>query len=184
MRSIFPEARTSFLYKTYTNFSLVPSPGSQHTSTHYTPANMESLSLTANIIAVLTLAGQLLAAGYRYGSSSAQFPPELRRLVQEVTALSGVLHAVKMLVDDPTANARTTNGSSGDLIRAMGEPVEQCRKFMEEILRDLQKYGEASRRRGAWRVCWPLKEKATKEWCERLERHKSLFELALSVDEM
>jgi len=89
-----------------------------------------------------------------------------------------------MLVDGPAANTRTTNGSSSDLIGAMGEPVEQCRTLMEEILRDLRKYDAASRRRSAWSLCWPLKEKATKKWCERLERHKSLFELALSVDEM
>ncbi|PWW74654.1 hypothetical protein C7212DRAFT_282954 [Tuber magnatum] len=145
---------------------------------------MEGLALSSNIIAVLTLAGKLLAAGYQYGSSSARFPPELRHLVQEVTALSGVLHAVKMLVDDPVANTRTANGSTGDLVRTMGEPVEQCRKLVEEMLRDLQRYDGASRRRGSWRLCWPLKEKTTKEWCERLERHKSLFEVALSVDEV
>ncbi|KAG0131111.1 hypothetical protein HOY82DRAFT_485486, partial [Tuber indicum] len=145
---------------------------------------MEGLSLSSNIIAVLTLAGKLLAMGYRYGSSSAQFPPELRHLVQEVTALSGTLHAVKMLVDDPVTHTRTACGSPGDLVRTMGEPVEQCRKLIEGILKDLQKYDAASRRRGAWRLCWPLKEKTTKEWCERLERHKSLFEVALSVDEI
>ncbi|KAG0131112.1 hypothetical protein HOY82DRAFT_485547, partial [Tuber indicum] len=145
---------------------------------------MEGLSLSSNIIAVLTLAGKLLATGYKYGTSSAQFPPELRHLIQEVTALSGALHAVKVLVDDPVAHTRTACGSSGDLVRTMGEPVEQCRKLIEGILKDLQKYDAASRRRGAWKLCWPLKEKTTKEWCERLERHKSLFEVALSVDEV
>ncbi|KAG0131109.1 hypothetical protein HOY82DRAFT_485560, partial [Tuber indicum] len=145
---------------------------------------MEGLSLSSNIIAVLTLAGKLLAAGYKYGSSSAEFPPDLRHLVQEVTALSGALYAVKMLVDDPVANTRTACGGSGDLVRTMGEPVEQCRKLIEGILKDLKKYDVASRRRGAWRLCWPLKEKTTKEWCERLERHKSLFEVAMSVDEV
>ncbi|KAG0131110.1 hypothetical protein HOY82DRAFT_647283, partial [Tuber indicum] len=145
---------------------------------------MEGLSLSANIIAVLSLAGKLLAAGYKYGSSAAQFPPELRHLVQEVTALSGALYAVKMLVDDPIATTRTVNGSSGDLIGTMGEPVEQCRKLMDGMLKDLQKYDTASRRRGAWRLFWPLREKKTKEWCERLERHKSLLEVALSVDEV
>ncbi|PWW74652.1 hypothetical protein C7212DRAFT_209321 [Tuber magnatum] len=145
---------------------------------------MEGLALSSNIIAVLSLAGKLLAAGYQYGSSSAQFPPELRHLVQEVTALSGVLHAVKILVEDPADNSRSTNGSTGDLIRTMGEPVEQCRKLVEAMLRDLQRYDGASRRRGVWRFCWPLKEKTTKEWCERLERNKSLFEVALSVDEV
>ncbi|CUS07292.1 unnamed protein product [Tuber aestivum] len=144
---------------------------------------MEALALSSNILAVLSLAGKLLAAGYQYGSSSAQFPSELQHLVQEVTALSGVLHAVKMLADDPAASTRTASGSSKDLIRTMGEPVEQCRKFMEGMLRDLQGYDAASRRRGVWRFCWPLK-KTTKEWCERLERHKSMFEVALSVDEV
>ncbi|KAG0636035.1 hypothetical protein HOY80DRAFT_1011523 [Tuber brumale] len=145
---------------------------------------MEGLSLTANIIAVLSLAGKLLTTGYQYGSSSAQSPPELQRLVREVTALSGVLHAVNRLVGDPVSNTRTNNGSSGNLIRTMCEPVAQCRKLMEGMLRDLQKYDASSRRRGAWRLCWPLKEKTTKEWCERLERHKSLFEVALAVDEV
>ncbi|CUS07293.1 unnamed protein product [Tuber aestivum] len=145
---------------------------------------MEGLALSSNIIAVLSLAGKLLAAGYQYGSSSAQFPPELRHLVQEVTALSGTLHAVKMLIDDPIVNTRTANGSSGDPIKTMGEPVEQCRKLMEEMSRDLQRYNVTSRKRGDWSLCRPLKEKVTKEWCERLERHKSLFEVALSVDEV
>ncbi|CUS07291.1 unnamed protein product [Tuber aestivum] len=144
---------------------------------------MEALALSSNIIAVLSLAGKLLAAGYRYGSGSAQFPPEIRHLVQEVTALSGVLHAVKILVGDPAINTGIPSGGSGDLIRTMGETVEQCRKLIEGMLRDLQKYDVANKRRGAWRHCWPLKEK-TREWCERLERHKSLFEVALSVDEV
>ncbi|KAG0636034.1 hypothetical protein HOY80DRAFT_1055478 [Tuber brumale] len=145
---------------------------------------MEGLSLASNIIAVLSLAGKLLTTGYQYGSSSAQLPAEVQHLVREVTALSGVLHTIKRLVDDLATNAGTANGSSRDLVRMMGEPVEQCRKLMEEMLRDLQKYEMAGRRRGLWKLSWPLREKTTKEWCERLERHKSLFEVALSVDDV
>lgn len=64
---------------------------------------MEGFSLSCNIIAVLTLAGQLTELGTRYAKRAKTGTQEQDVLLLELKALSEVLECVKRLVDDPTA---------------------------------------------------------------------------------
>ena len=64
---------------------------------------MEGFSLSCNIIAVLTLAGQLTELGTKYAKRAKTGTQEQDVLLLELKALSEVLECVKRLVDDPAA---------------------------------------------------------------------------------
>ena len=71
---------------------------------------MEPISATASVIALLTLAGQVIKKGYPMTVEVKNFPSELEALVQEITSLSKVLLALQPLLDklDPTTMKRTS----------------------------------------------------------------------------
>ena len=71
------------------------------------------------------------------------------------------------------------------MIRPEG-PISQCREELERLLLKLQfGHGDAEMTRfGARALKWPLKSKEIDKVVAVIERHKSLFELALTADQM
>lgn len=148
---------------------------------------MDPLSLSCNIVGVLTAAGKLLSFGYSYGNSTKDFPEDLRSLTSELSSLSGILHALKAIIDAPNdSGVLATKTDPSNIVRAMAIPLEGCERLLSGMVGDLEKYRQSSSKvQKVIRILsWPLKENETKNWVERIQRYKSTFSLALSADEM
>ncbi|KAG0131113.1 hypothetical protein HOY82DRAFT_519449 [Tuber indicum] len=144
---------------------------------------MDPLSITASVITVVTLTGQLISLGYSYGAGVLGCPQELRELAAELVSFSTVLDAVRGVLDptkNPTAGAHPTLiGSS------LQSSLDECVTQLEKLLLTLQKYQDPAAgkvKNLVKRMKWPLKEQETKEWIGRIEGYKSTFSLALSTD--
>lgn len=150
---------------------------------------MDPLSLSCNVIAVLTVTSQLLAAGYSYGNSVKDFPDTLRELVGELSSLSGILHTIAAIMEPLADNSHVTAPTRPDpntIARAMAVPLEDCRKMLVDLVADLERYQNSGSRvqKVVKRLSWPLKESETKSWIGKIGRYKSTFALGLSADEL
>lgn len=147
---------------------------------------MDPLSLSCNVVGVLTVTSKLLATGYSYGNAVKDFPGDLRELVKELTSLSGILHALAAIIeplDDSGAIAVTTRPYPSTLAGAIIVPLEGCRKMLTDMVADLEGYHKSGSRaqRVVKRLTWPLKESETKAWVEKIGRYKRTFTLGLSA---
>ncbi|KAG0636032.1 hypothetical protein HOY80DRAFT_979434 [Tuber brumale] len=144
---------------------------------------MDPLSITASVITVVTLTGQLISLGYSYGAGVSGCPQELRDLAAELVSFSTVLDAVRGVLD-PTKNP--TAGTHPTLIgNSLQSNLDECVTQLEKLLLFLQKYQDPAAgkvKNLVKRMKWPLKEQETKEWIGRIEGYKSTFSLALSTD--
>lgn len=148
---------------------------------------MDPLSLSCNIVGVLTVASKLLSLGYSYGNSVKDFPEDIQNLVGELSSLSGILHALKATIDIPDGGGFvSTKVAPSGVARAITIPLEDCGRLLLDMVGDLEKYQNSGSKaqKVAKRLYWPLKESETKNWVRRIGRYKSTFSLALSADEM
>lgn len=150
---------------------------------------MDPLSLSCNIVGVLTMVGKLLGTGYSYGNTVKDFPDDLRELVGELSALSGILHALGVIMEPPEDNSDatdTTRASPSTIARAMTVPLEDCKTMLVNMVADLEKYRNSGSRvqRAIKHLSWPINEIETKAWVRKIGRYKSTFALGLSADEL
>lgn len=150
---------------------------------------MDPLSLSCNVIGVLTVASKLLTTGYSYGNATKDFPDDLRELVAELSSLSGVLHALNAVIEPFGGNSvvtATTRPDPGNIARAMTVPLEDCRNMLASMVADLDRYQKPGSRtqKLVQRFSWPLKKDETKIWINKIGRYKSTFALGLSADEL
>lgn len=151
---------------------------------------MDPLSLSCNIIGVLTISGKLLSFGYSYGNSVKDFPEDLQDLTGELSSLSGILHALKVVMDSSSPDDSRVASAGIDpngVAKAMAIPMEHCERLLLDIVGYLEKEYQksASKTQGlVQRLSWPLKESKIKGWIERIRRYKNTFSLALSADEV
>lgn len=149
---------------------------------------MDPLSLSCNITGVLTISSKLLSFGYSYGNSVKDFPEDLRDLTSELSSLSGILHALKVVMDSlDDSRAVPAGADPNGVARAMAIPMEHCERLLLDIVRYLEKEYQksGSKTQGlVQRLSWPLKESKIKGWIERIRRYKNTFSLALSADEV
>lgn len=149
---------------------------------------MDPLSLSCNVVAVLTVTSKLLTTGYSYGNAVKDFPESLRELVGELSTLSGILHALMAVMELPenSSAVAATRPDPSTIARAMTVPLEDCRKMLVNMVADLKVYQKSESRvkKVIKRLSWPLKESETKAWVEKIGRYKSTFTLGLSADEL
>lgn len=146
---------------------------------------MDPLSLSCNVVGVLTVTSKLLATGYSYGNAVKDFPGEL---VKELTSLSGILHALAAIIEplEGSSAVAVTPGPYPNTIaiaNAIAVPLEDCRKMLTDMVVDLEEYQKSGSRvqRVVKRLTWPLKESETKAWVEKIGRYKRTFTLGLSA---
>lgn len=134
----------------------------------------EAVGLTTSIISLIQLTGKLTGLGYGYLGCVKRAPNDLRDLVDELNSLSRVLATMQNYVDkNPGSVAiQELGGINGPLqgcdlalkeLQSKLEPRDGFKGFMDNLK-------------------WPLKESETTRFVSRIERQKSLFSLALSVD--
>lgn len=136
----------------------------------------EVVGLVASIIAVIQLTGKVTSLGYVYFQALKRAPKDLGELVNELGSLTKVLTTLQDIADKnpQLAALQTLNSRNG--------PLEGISAELKKLVSKLEP------RKGFKgtmdNLKWPLKEADTMQHISRIERCKSLFDLALTTDQM
>lgn len=133
----------------------------------------DPLSIATGVAGLIQLAGLVIGQCYRYGCGVSSAPDEARRLVAEVTSVSGVLVGVQGVVKH--------GNPSGYQFDSL---LQELRLLLQKLSTKLQKespdFGLSKGRRTLNRLLWPLRKGETEELVSALERHKNSFSLGLN----
>lgn len=129
------------------------------------------MGIAGSIAGLIQLTGWVANAAYSYFGSIKDARKDIEGLWNELKALEKVLRELEKSPSYSQSNARST----------LDEPFQRC--FLE--LDELQLKLKPRKRTLNWihRCKWPLQEKETGVVIARIERHKSLFTLALTTDQ-
>ena len=134
----------------------------------------EPFSVATGLAGLIALAGEVISKCYRYGCAVSGAPEEARRLVAEVTGLSGILVGVQALVKQSNLPEYQLENS-----------LRNCLAVLQTLSSRLQKHSleasNSSRKRAINRLLWPLRRTVTEELITSIERHKSTLSLSLST---
>lgn len=138
----------------------------------------ETLGIIASIIAVIDLTGKTTSLTREYVNGVKRAPDNLRKLLDELTSLAEVFSALQVC-----ANASPTGGLTElGIFKDKDGPLQECILELEKLLLRLE--SKERWRRVVTRLKWPLRERETVEFVLRIERHKSLFGLAIDADQL
>ena len=151
---------------------------------------MDPFTLATGIAGILGLAGTVLASCYQYGCAVVDAPRELKQLANEITALTGVLNALKASIDpQPDIDGLPpsyyqTKLSDGEAT-GLKEAMKGCEQALNDVNEDLKRsradptkrFGSAVRR-----LKWPLTQKDSMDIVSRLERYKLTFNTAIGIE--
>jgi hypothetical protein len=141
---------------------------------------MEGLGIAASLIGVIQLTGKVSSLGYGYISKVGQAQQDIENFLKELTSLEKFLELIDSYVKAGSATS--------DALQALDEPLRTCRRELKNLELKLK----PKKKKTAWfrkKMCltslmWPLKEKEVTEIIIRIERNKTSFLLALSLDNM
>lgn len=167
----------------------------------------DPLSFVASIVAVSTLAGNVVTKGRQYIKAVKDCRDDVRSLIVEVNLLCGILDRLAVLL-----RTETQENGSNDILdrdgnvmapdRELETPgfVGECRKTLIKIDNILKKFGredsispESANHSSRFSVSrlrhleakdlkWPLSKSETLQLIGTLERHKSTCTIALAKD--
>lgn len=131
-------------------------------------AMAEVLGIMASIIAVIQVAGEMVSLGYGHRSAVEQ-TPDIHRLIDELKSFGTVLTTLQLSIQ----------GSRPEFLRGLERPLQECLIEMTHLVERLRLRNTRPKKMLAHQK-WPLKEKETWEFLERIERHKSTFILTIT----
>lgn len=134
----------------------------------------DPLSVASGIAGLISLAGFAIGQCYRYGCGVSNAPEESKRLVSEVTGLSGILVGVQGIIK--------SNPSPGPDLEHV---LDDCKSILQRLTTKLQKHDPAKPKSSASRIVnrmlWPLRKGETEELILALERQKNSLSLTLDT---
>lgn len=142
----------------------------------------EVLGIVSSIIGLIQLAGKVTCLGYGYIGGVRRAPEDLEELVQELGSLTKALTILRNYVDSgamagsPSVTIEILNSPDG--------PIQGCAKELEILRSKLDPIGRGGFRGMIESLKWPLKGEETLGHISQIERHKSLFILAFTADNM
>jgi len=141
---------------------------------------MDPLSLTASIIAVVTLASQVIKRCQSYLSAIKDAPGDFNNILIEVGSMKCVLETLKLHVD--------VSGPFPD-VTGINESVKGCETALRDLLGLLPNHASNSKKRKKGKfdtiqadLKWPLKRAKAKRLLEEIGRSKSTITLVLTTD--
>jgi hypothetical protein len=140
---------------------------------------MDPLSCAASIIAVIQLTGSIAGICGGYISKVKNAPKDILDLQMEISSLGGVLELLDKLLRGPNGKKLTT-------LQELSDQAAKCSSILK-ILSDKinpETTQSSVRRWGLRAFKWPLTRTEVDEAIRQLERYKSLFSLALQVDQV
>ena len=134
---------------------------------------MDPFSVVTGLAGIISLAGTVISECYQYGCAVAGAPEEARRLVSEVTSLSGILVGVQALV-------KQTDLPEHQLQYPLKDCLAVLQALSSKLKKDCPETSSSSAKRAMKRLLWPLKRNDTEELIISIERHKSALSLSMS----
>ncbi|KAL9113166.1 MAG: hypothetical protein Q9227_002778 [Pyrenula ochraceoflavens] len=136
----------------------------------------DPLSITASLIAILQLSKTV--GRYLYGVRQAS--EESRKLLVEVTTISGLIYHLKSLDKDLGIN-RGEWSYTAQSLALPGGPLDQLKDALYSLSTRLPQ-GDQFRTRQA--LAWPFRKSEVKDTIERISRIKTYLILALQNDQL
>lgn len=143
---------------------------------------VSALGVVSSVIAIWQLTGTVVSQGYSYIGALKDAPKELKALVYELTSLYDVLSVLKGQLEIAQATPGNNPSSALELLDQPGGPLKSCGEILKRVQKRLGKL-VGTPKLGDYLV-GPFKDKDIKRDIERLERLKSVFQLALGADQM
>jgi hypothetical protein len=133
---------------------------------------MDPFSLATGIAGLVSLAAQLGSALMEFEHSYRGARESYKHLASELKAVSSTLSMLQVHIEKQGAHIPAN--------ALLKEPVDQCRATLKQIRDECVPEKPMSRRR---RLVWATSdERRVSDFIARLERYKTLFNLALGVD--
>lgn len=138
----------------------------------------ELVGLSASILGIIDLTAKVSVLCQGYISGVKRASQDMAQLRDELKFLSGVLGVLKdYIITNPPAGS-----SASAILVSEGGPIHGCAGLLG-LLQD-----KLTPREGFKGMLdslkWPLKEAETIKYVTQLERHKAIFTLAVSADNM
>lgn len=136
---------------------------------------MDPVSAAASIIAIIQISAKLVALCRICFSEVKEAKRDIQQLRNEVITLDNILVNLRDLVD-------TADGSK---LSILDTSLKQCQSSLEELVKKLEKSegNDNTMKKFGWRALkWPFNSNNVKKAIETIERHKNMFNLALTVD--
>ncbi|KAF8537949.1 hypothetical protein BDD12DRAFT_806544 [Trichophaea hybrida] len=136
---------------------------------------MAEFGLAVNILTVVDIAIKLTTLSSQYASSAKDHGTTVHTLIREISTLTGVLNAFSTSLSFSQQGTNLLDG-----------PLEECKQQLLELHEFLLKQVRGRNRwvRMGRSLKWPMRERETMVWVERIERFKRTFSLALQADGM
>ena len=137
---------------------------------------MDGLSAAASVFAVIEISVKLVALCRNCFSEVKEAKKDIQRFRNEVTTLENILIDLRDLVDTP----------DGTKLPILDTSLKQCQSTLEELVRKLEKAAGKDKMMNqfGWRALkWPFNSKDIQKAIETIERHKNMFNLALTADQ-
>ncbi|KAI5839867.1 hypothetical protein DFP73DRAFT_202863 [Morchella snyderi] len=139
---------------------------------------MTELALAASIVTIIQLSVNVAIRSYEYIGKVKRSRKEITALIGELTSLHEVLKILNDHIykhpDSLATTIQTLGGEDG--------PIQGCNRDLNALMETLElKKGFSGL---IQRFEWPIMEGEIDVIKRRLERHKSLFLIALAVDRM
>jgi hypothetical protein len=141
---------------------------------------MDGLSAAASVIAVIQICGSVFDLCRTYYTGVKDARKDITRLRSEISRLEIALTSVADLADADDSGKLSVLQT----LAKQGGALSQCENDLSALLSRLQGGHEKEEmKRFGWRsLTWPMKSKDVDKAIIDIERHKSLFYLALTAD--
>ena len=137
---------------------------------------MDGLSAVASVIAVIQTSTKLVALCQSYLSEVKEAKKDIRRFRNEVSTLEDILIDLQDLVDTP----------DGTKLPILDTSLKQYQLTLEELVGKLEKAAgksEMMNQFGLRALKWPFTSNDVQKAIGTIERHKNMFNLALTADQ-
>ena len=143
---------------------------------------MDPLSVTAGIVGLLGFAGVTLAKGYGVWRTLSESKDEVKRLLAELSQLTGILVAIEAQAKEVNRNVDEVElqPELNSVSRILESLCIDCRKTLKKVWDILEKLEKC--RRVVLLAKWQLLEPQVKTLTAEVEHYRDSFTLCLSLD--
>jgi hypothetical protein len=140
---------------------------------------MDPLSVASGVAGLVTLADVVISRTYNTIIACKHASEDSRRLLREVQALVGILRSLSALEGKLGAAALQSHIPAAQIL-ACQQTLQNTRDKLEKS--DPKENGISMFQKARRILKWPLSASDTEKFLLEMQRHKSTFDLALSVD--
>ena len=140
----------------------------------------DPFSIATGVVALVAFAGKILTKGYGTLRSLRGSSDEVKRLLIELSQLTGILVAVEAQYKEAGEAVDPGQTQSNSIPQVLESSISDCRKILQEVSEVLEKLEKS--RRVVLPAKWQFLEPDVKRLIDEVERFKTIFTLCLSVD--